>query len=37
VPETDSQTPSPNTAADTAYDLPDERGHFGVYGGLFVA
>jgi len=33
VPETDSQTPSPNTA----YDLPDERGHFGVYGGLFVA
>jgi tryptophan synthase beta chain len=28
---------SPSAAAHSPYNLPDERGHFGVYGGRFVA
>ncbi|MBF0264507.1 MAG: tryptophan synthase subunit beta [Gammaproteobacteria bacterium] len=28
---------SPNSQAEAVYSMPDERGHFGPYGGLFVA
>lgn len=32
-----TQESTRSAAADSAYHLPDERGHFGQYGGIFVA